>query len=169
MVPFSFPQPLLKSRVMQKYTSSFLVAHEVWNQVLLPFPTFLLSLWSFRPAREKPRNSNEFAKIKINQGKSSLFFLFQSPEAQVPPKPLSSVAVAKEDCAKGHNFSSSPFLKYRTTSGWAFRTSRKSASFCNWRACQSQELTRLRTEICGARLSASRLPQVYASRKRVAI
>jgi hypothetical protein len=61
------------------------------------------------------------------------------------------------------------FQKYRTTLGWAFRTSRKSASFRNWRACQSQELTRLRTEICGARLSAYRLPQVYASRKRVAI
>jgi hypothetical protein len=40
----------------------------VWNQVqvLLPFPAFLLSLWSFRPVREKPRNPNEFDKIKVN-------------------------------------------------------------------------------------------------------
>jgi hypothetical protein len=63
MVPFSFPQTLLKSRVMQKYlagvsddemigSSVTLVAHGIWNQALLPFPAFLLSLWSFRPGRK---------------------------------------------------------------------------------------------------------------------
>jgi hypothetical protein len=35
-----------------KNTSSFLVAQGVWNQVLLPFPAFLLSLWSFWPVRK---------------------------------------------------------------------------------------------------------------------
>jgi hypothetical protein len=71
MVPFSFPQTRLKSRVMQKYTSSFLVAHGVWNQVLLPFPAFLLSLWSFRPVREKPQIQAKSHQIKVNP----LFFI----------------------------------------------------------------------------------------------
>jgi transposase-like protein len=31
-------------------------AHGVWNQVLLPFPAFLLSLWSFRSVREIIKN-----------------------------------------------------------------------------------------------------------------
>jgi hypothetical protein len=52
MVPFSFPQPPVKVAGDAKYTSSFLVANGVWNQVLLPFPAFLLSLWSFRLVRE---------------------------------------------------------------------------------------------------------------------
>ena len=73
MVPFSFPQDLLKSRVMQKYTSSFLVAQGVWNQVLLPFPAFLLSLWSFRPVREIIEKPNEFAKTQVNPTKSNQF------------------------------------------------------------------------------------------------
>src|ERR1700679_316018 len=83
MVPFSFPQTRLKSRVMQKYTSSFLVAHGVWNQVLLPFPAFLLSLWSFRPVREIIEKPNESAKIQVNPTKSNqikpLFLFITSP------------------------------------------------------------------------------------------
>jgi hypothetical protein len=77
MVPFSFPEPLLKSQVMKERSLPFLVAHEVWNQVLLPFPAFLLSLWSFRPVREKPRNPAKSNLITPNQSKSNLFFLFQ--------------------------------------------------------------------------------------------
>ena len=32
-------------------SSVTLVAQGVWNQVLLPFPAFLLSLWSFWPRK----------------------------------------------------------------------------------------------------------------------
>ena len=49
MVPFSFPQPLLKSRVMKEHSSTIEAwMPQVWRlyQVLLPFPAFLLSLLS---------------------------------------------------------------------------------------------------------------------------
>jgi hypothetical protein len=133
MVPFSFPQPLLKSRVMNKYISSSATvgvwAPGAWSLeldvfILSCFPAFLIlisvpvfpSCPSFpsvfknrgprcrssadvdhRPSRwfgsrcfcpilascfpyghsGRCKNPNEFAKIKVNQGKSNLFFLFQ--------------------------------------------------------------------------------------------
>src|ERR1700679_424753 len=90
MVPFSFPQTRLKSRVMQKYTSSFLVAQGVWNQVLLPFPAFLLTLWSFRLVREIIEKPNEIEKIQVNPTKSNLFFI-----PVLKPRP--AIAPAKEE------------------------------------------------------------------------
>ena len=54
-------------------SSVTLVAQGVWNQVLLPFPAFLLSLWSFRTVREIIEKLNEFAKTQVNPTKSNQF------------------------------------------------------------------------------------------------
>ena len=56
-------------------SSVTLVAHGVWNPVLLPFPAFLLSLWSFRPVQEIIEKPNEFVKIQVNPTKSNSFFI----------------------------------------------------------------------------------------------
>ncbi len=71
MVPFSFKSELSYSRMMNGNTSSYLVAHGVGNQVLLPFPAFLLSLWSFWPGRKICKKPNEIAKIQVNPTKSN--------------------------------------------------------------------------------------------------
>jgi hypothetical protein len=79
-------------------SSVTLVAQGVWNQVLLPFPAFLLSSWSFRPVRETIKKPNEFAKIQVNPTKSDQIkplFLFQllTPKFWL----LNSGGTARED------------------------------------------------------------------------
>jgi hypothetical protein len=113
MVPFSFPQTLLKSRVMKKHSSTF----EVWTPgvwrlksgafalscllaflILIPSPVFdlcsmpshlgdpaclirlstetsqLSTAIKVNQASDSSQNPSKFEKIKVNQGKSNLFF-----------------------------------------------------------------------------------------------
>ena len=100
MVPFSFKSELSYSRVMKEYLIGVLGEDDGINGFLdkwvllsiidrhagLPFPAFLLSLWSFRPldpalgrpfppfggggSRKLCEKPNEFAKIQVNPTKS---------------------------------------------------------------------------------------------------
>jgi hypothetical protein len=100
MVPFSFPQPLLESRVMKEYLTGALddringfwdhwvhgVDHRPsrwWRREfgIRCFCPFLPSCFPYGNSR-LCENPNEFYKIKVDQGKSNLFFI--SPHINTP-------------------------------------------------------------------------------------
>ena len=97
MVPFSFKSELSYSRVMKEYLIGVLGEDDGINGFLdqwvqrhagLPFPAFLLSLWSFRPldpalgrpfppfggggSRKLCKKPNEFDKIMVNRAKNPM-------------------------------------------------------------------------------------------------
>ena len=69
MVPFSFHQTLLKSRVMKIYISSFLAVLGAWNWVILP-RFFILHSPLARPGF-KVNQASDLSQFKPNQGGSS--------------------------------------------------------------------------------------------------
>src|ERR1700679_3116300 len=70
MVPFSFHQPLLKSRVMKEYTSSFWGRMEFGIRCFCPFLPSCFPYGHSEPCEK----ANEFAKIQVNPTKSNHFF-----------------------------------------------------------------------------------------------